>query len=78
LHIISVLKELDTSHVESLVLCQAGRQAEGIDQEKQLSRLKQLWKQTESEIESGRILSAGVSDVDTELFTSLHNNAKVD
>ncbi|XP_059485726.1 glutamate--cysteine ligase regulatory subunit [Neocloeon triangulifer] len=72
-----LMKELDTPHVESFVLSQAGRQAEGIETEQQLSRLEPLWKQIEQELDSGRVLSAGVSDIDTESFVTLHNNAKV-
>jgi hypothetical protein len=74
---ISVLKEIATTHVESLVLSQAGRQAEGIEPEQQLSRMDTLWKQTEAEIQKGRVLCAGISNIDTDLFVTLHQNAKV-
>ncbi|CAB3359287.1 Hypothetical predicted protein [Cloeon dipterum] len=73
----TITKELDTPHVETLVLSQARRQVEGIEGEQQLTQLEPFWKQIESEIESGRILSAGVSDIDTESFVALHTNAKV-
>jgi diketogulonate reductase-like aldo/keto reductase len=72
-----VLKEIATTHVESLVLSQAGRQAEGIEPEQQLSRMETLWKQTEAEIQKGRVLCAGISNIDTDLFVTLHQNAKV-
>ncbi|XP_065348746.1 glutamate--cysteine ligase regulatory subunit [Cloeon dipterum] len=73
----TITKELDTPHVETLVLSQARRQDEGVEGEQQLTQLEPFWRQIESEIESGRILSAGVSDIDTESFVALHTNAKV-
>lgn len=72
-----MLKELGTTHVESLVLSQAGRQAEGIEPEQQLTRMENLWKQSEAEIQKSRVLSAGISNIDTDLFVTLHQNAKV-
>ncbi|KAF4527888.1 hypothetical protein B566_EDAN012300 [Ephemera danica] len=73
----SLLTELKTGHVESLVLAQAGRQAEGFTPEQQLQRIRSVWEQLQIEEKAGRVLSGGVSDVDTELFINLHTEAQV-
>ncbi|XP_033217620.1 glutamate--cysteine ligase regulatory subunit isoform X2 [Belonocnema kinseyi] len=68
-----VLKVLHTDAVESLVV--AYKKAEGGDDI--LNSLQSLWSVIEEYKEAGKILSVGLSDVDTEVFIQFFKSANI-
>lgn len=69
----AVLRVLSTDAIESLVI--AYKKAEGGDDI--LNSLQSLWSVIEEYKEAGKILSVGLSDVDTEVFIQFFKAANV-
>ncbi|XP_034230100.1 glutamate--cysteine ligase regulatory subunit [Thrips palmi] len=69
------LLSLETDTIDSLVLaCPCSDETQS---EKSLPWLQELWRTLEDFVESKKIISLGLSNIDTQVFISLYNWAKV-
>jgi diketogulonate reductase-like aldo/keto reductase len=69
-----VFESLEAENIDSVVLAYASTSG---NTSRRLSEIQHLWQVLETNVQSGRISRIGLSDVDTDLFITLYNSAKV-
>ncbi|XP_034943940.1 glutamate--cysteine ligase regulatory subunit [Chelonus insularis] len=73
-----ILKVLHTEFIETVILAYGDFSDSGLrDRKKELQSLQQLWSVMEEFFNAGKVLSGGVSNVDTTVFMQLYEWANV-